>query len=113
MTHEIFASAQRSTGDLAGVFEYDGETGYFYLYETKGPGGSKVLDSIHVVSGPLELANEDVFVMWDASQEKVALFVRKVMWAVFDCTSGEKFGGRYKSDGRPIIPAELTFIQRR
>lgn len=27
---EMFDSSTRSKGDLAGVFEYDGETGYFY-----------------------------------------------------------------------------------
>lgn len=25
----------RATGNLAGMFEYDGETGYFYIYETQ------------------------------------------------------------------------------
>ncbi len=34
-TEEIFDSCVREKGDLAGVFEYDGEAGYFYLYETK------------------------------------------------------------------------------
>ena len=29
--HEMFVSAIRSSGDLAGIFEYDGETGWFYL----------------------------------------------------------------------------------
>jgi hypothetical protein len=41
--NEMFESASRANGDLAGVFEYDGETGYFYLYETKETRGKKWL----------------------------------------------------------------------
>lgn len=48
-TEEMFVESVGRSGDLAGVFEYDGETGYFYLYRI-GDGGSKVLDSIHVLS---------------------------------------------------------------
>jgi hypothetical protein len=43
MQKEIFVSSVRSTGDLAGVFEYDGETGYFYLYRAKGASGKKIM----------------------------------------------------------------------
>jgi hypothetical protein len=93
MQKEIFASSVRSTGDLAGVFEYDGETGYFYLYRTKGGGGTKIIDALHIISGPVDFARDDVSIQWDDSETKVALFVNKTMWAVFDCTLSQKFGG--------------------
>jgi hypothetical protein len=43
MTDEMFDSSIRSAGDLAGVFEYDGETGYFYLYDSVGSSNQRVL----------------------------------------------------------------------
>jgi hypothetical protein len=32
--NEILKNTTRSAGDLAGVFEFDGDTSYFYLYNT-------------------------------------------------------------------------------
>ncbi|WP_286203065.1 hypothetical protein [Rhizobium lusitanum] len=32
---QLFESAVRSSGDLAGVFEFDGDVGYFYLCATE------------------------------------------------------------------------------
>jgi hypothetical protein len=72
MQKEIFVSSARLTGDLAGVFEYDGETGHFYLYRTKGAGGTKIIGSLHIISGPLEIARDDISIHWDDSETKVA-----------------------------------------
>ena len=48
---EIFESSVRSAGDLAGVFEFDGDTSYFYLYRVDASEGNKVLDAIKVSVG--------------------------------------------------------------
>jgi hypothetical protein len=48
---EILKNATRSAGDLAGVFEFDEDTSYFYLYNTSGDAGQKVLGAIHIMSG--------------------------------------------------------------
>jgi len=111
MQKEIFVSSARSTGDLAGVFEYDREAGYFYLYRTKGVGGTKIINSLHILSGPLDFARGDISIQWDDSETKVALFLNKVIWAVFDCTLGQKFGGDYRVDERPTIPESVTFVK--
>jgi hypothetical protein len=111
MQKEIFVSSVRLKGDLAGIFEYDGETGYFYLYRTKDGGGTKIMDSLHIVSGPLDFEYDDVLIQWDDSETKVALFVNKLMWAVFDCALGQKFGGDYNVGGKPAIPASITFVK--
>ena len=111
MREEIFTSLVRARGDLAGVFEYDGETGYFYLYRTESPDGTKVVDSLHVISGEIELTSNDVMILWDRSQTKVALFLRDVMWGVFDCVSGQKFGGDYAPGKTPRLPPNLTFLK--
>jgi hypothetical protein len=105
----IFSSLLRSGGDFAGVFEYDGETGYFYLYRTNSPDGAKIVDAIPVVSGVVDLAQSDVTIQWNRTGTKVALFLRNVMWAVFDCVSGDKFGGDYGTGKTPRIPASFTF----
>jgi len=104
MTPELFESAVRGKGDLAGVFEYDGEAAYFYLYDASGNDAQKVIDSIHVFSGPTDLEDADVEVRWDDAGRRVGLFLRGVQWAVFNSASGAKFGGSYDPGARPEIP---------
>jgi hypothetical protein len=110
MPQEIFADGVRSAGDLAGVFEYDGETGYFYLYRTNAVAGAKIADALPVVSGPIDFMADDISIRWDRSEMKVALFINSVMWAAFDCSSGQKLGGNYTTNGKPRIPADFTFV---
>jgi hypothetical protein len=105
MSRELFDQAVRRAGDLAGVFEYDGETGYFYLYDT----GNKILDAIHILTGDSEMSAEDVEVRWDDNEFRVALFLRGTQWAVFNVSSGEKHGGNYRPDAKPQIPAVDIF----
>ncbi len=105
-TQDIFDSSVRSAGDLAGVFEYDGETGYFYLYKTTGNEGEKVLDSIHVVSGEADFSESDLSIRWDHEEQRVGLFIRDVLWAVFDVTRPAKYGGNYRRGSRPSLPPE-------
>ena len=108
---EMFDSALRSAGDRAGVFEYDGETGYFYLYATDEGAGKKVLDSICVLSAEPDFVEEDVSVRWDLDEQKVGLFIRNVLWAAFDCGLRSKYGGRYDPRVGPSLPpgAETGF----
>jgi hypothetical protein len=84
---EMLKTATRSLGDLAGVFEFDGETGYFYLYRTQGS-GSKIVDTIHIVSGRPRFEAADVVVKWNSSEEKVGLLIKGGLWAIcaFDGT---------------------------
>jgi hypothetical protein len=111
MENEILANLVRSTGDLAGVFEYDGETGYFYLYQTKGIAGAKIIDAIHIVSGHIDFARNEVSICWDHSETKVALYIRNTIWAVFDCINGQKLGGDYGVSERPTIPESMRFVK--
>ena len=110
-SNEIFADSVRSTGDLAGVFEYDGEAGYFYLCQVKDAGRVKIIDALQIVSGAINFAFEDISILWDHSDTKVALFIKKVMWAIFDSKSGQKFGGGYRANGSPNIPPSIAFIK--
>lgn len=50
MTHQdVFDSSIRSKGDMAGVFEYDGDSGYFYLFNTKNVQDHQVVGAIRVL----------------------------------------------------------------
>lgn len=108
MSTDLFDSSARSRGDLAGVFEYDGETGYFYLYEVTGGAGKKVLDAIRVVSGQADFEESDLSVRWNASEDKVGLFIHGALWAMFDARLRQKHGGGYKVGGTPSLPPELA-----
>lgn len=105
-TNEIFDSCARSAGDFAGVFEYDGETGYFYLYETSGDEGQKVRDSIHILSGALNFGEADISIRWDREEQKVGWFIKGVLWAVFDAQHHTKYGGSYQPGAKPSLPSE-------
>lgn len=107
MSAEIFESLVRSAGDLAGVFEFDGETGFFYLYEVAKDSGEKIIDSIHILSHEPDFAQKDVVIRWDSSELKVGLFIRDTLWAVFDTVRGYKYGGAYGTDRMPSLSATL------
>ena len=101
---EIFESAIRSAGDIAGVFEFDGEISYFYLYSTGANKGEKVLDSILITTDVPDFKESDVAIKWDAEENKVGLVINGSLWAVFDLDRSKKFGGGYKHGVLPDIP---------
>lgn len=106
MSTEIFDSSVRSKGDLAGVFEHDGETGYFYLCRARGDAVEAIIDRIHVVSGEPDFGETDVSVRWDRREEKVGLFIRGALWAVFDPANRKTYGGATTNGATPAIASE-------
>jgi len=108
MSSDIFDSCVRTAGDLAGVFEYDGETGYFYLYDVNDNATRKILDTIHVLFGKPDFNDTDVSIRWDSTEEKVGLVIHGALWAVFDTGQKRKHGARYKVGTRPSLPSEAT-----
>lgn len=105
---EIFDSLVRSAGDRAGVFECDGETAYFYLYDMEQEEGGRVLAAIQVLSGVPDFEADDVTIRWDATDSKVGLLIRGRVWAVFDLDNDRSYGGGYAVDGVPTIPDEIS-----
>ena len=99
---EMFVSAVRSSGDMAGVFEYVDETGSFYLYDKTRTGGQRVMAAIHILSGNPDFSESDVEVRCTQREEVVGLFIRDRLWAVF--SGREAHGGKYRIGGRPEIP---------
>ena len=108
MTDEVFESAVRTTGDVAGVFEYDGDTGYFYLYSCSAKGSEHILHTIHVVTGDVDFVQSDVKVQWDPTETLVGLFVRKALWAVFDTKKRSKAGGGYQKGAVPSFEVQAV-----
>lgn len=104
---EMFGSLARSTGDLAGVFEYDGETGYFYLYKCKDETGQKVAGEIHIVSGMADFQQTDIAICWDEDEKRVGLFICGQVCAVFDVDRGAKYGGEYRRGLQTLVPPEI------
>jgi hypothetical protein len=106
--NEMWESAVRSARDMAGVFEFDGDTGYFYLYRTSEEDGQKIKGSIHVVSGVPDFGQGDIGIRWTANEDAVGLFIRSELWAAFDSKTGAKFGGDYRPGSLPVIPSEVS-----
>jgi hypothetical protein len=107
--NHLVESAIRERGDLAGAFEYDGQTGYFYLYDVREEENRKVLAFIRVISGNTDLADLEVSIRWDDRQERVGLFLRGVQWAAFVAPSGAKHGGNCGAHASADIPALQKF----
>lgn len=112
MAKDLLESATRAKGDLAGVFEYDGETGYFYLYDVRDDDHPRILESIYIVNGECDLDASDVSVEWDEEQKRVALFLRGRQWAVFNLKTREAHGGGYKAGAIPDIPVGDRFAMK-
>jgi hypothetical protein len=112
MQVEIFESCVRSTGDLAGVFEHDGTTGYFYLCEMGE--NQKILGHLRVLVDEPNFLQTDVAVTWDVEEQLVGLFIRDELWAVFDAKARVPYGGDYKAGTSAMLPREMTarFVAR-
>jgi len=108
MAGDILKDATRSKGDCAGVFEYDGDVGYFYLYETPPDRDSKVTGAIHVLTGASDFDESDVEIRWNADETVVGLLIRQRLWAAFDSTSERAHGGDYRPNVDPILPVTIA-----
>jgi hypothetical protein len=103
---EIFESAVRTNGDLAGVFEFEGKISYFYLMQTSNADSQKIIGAIRICADHPDFEAKDVLVKWDEEEEYVGLMIRGELWAAFD-GHGAKFGGDYKRGGTANISKEV------
>ena len=107
---DIFDSAIRRKGDLAGVFEYDdtdgppNATAYFYLYEVHGEVVGRVIGAIHIRSGAWAITEADIAVQWDKDEKRVGLFIFGTLSAAFDGATGASYRGAYGKDFNVEIP---------
>ncbi len=103
----MFAGELRSAGDLAGVFEYTDDTGYYYLYRQSDE-GNRILGANHILSVPPDFAESDLEIRWNQGEDKVGLLIRGVLWAVFAGLDATSWGGDYVAGGTPQIPPEIA-----
>lgn len=107
-SEEIFESLVRPDGKLAGVYEQDSDSGYFYLYDLQKPDGQKVVGAIQLHSGTPIIASDDVSIEWDRTGTVIGLFVKGVLWAAFS-ESGDKWqAGFIGDDHLREVPEWLT-----
>lgn len=106
MTSDIFVTATRRDGRMAGVYEYDEDTGYFYLCEVVG-GQPRVVDAIHIVSAPSNLDEESIEVRWSGDERCLALLIHGEPWAAYCPAERGKYGGNYTPDGIADLPATV------
>lgn len=91
--NDMFLSSIRSTGDLAGMFEFDGDTAYFYLYVPRAEPKNRILNAVHIWTGHTDLTINDIAIGWDLDERRVGLFIRNQLWATFD--GDRAVGGGY------------------
>lgn len=106
--NDTWLALPRAAGDRAGVFEHDGRVGYFYLYDSNGAPGRKVLGAVRVIGADPALRNGDVGLLWSGDERFVGVMIRGRLCAAFDCGTGEVFGGVCQPDGSPSkIPEQV------
>lgn len=108
LQNQLLRSAARSSGDLAGVFEHDGEAAYFYLYEPLAEKGRAVVGALPILAGGDAVDDAAVKVRWDAAETVVGLFIGPELWAAFDGSSGAGYAGDYAAGVLPFLPARLS-----
>jgi hypothetical protein len=101
---EMFDSAVRSAGDMAGVFECDGETNFFYLYQIFSKGESTILGAVSVSFGTPISKLSDIKIIWSDDENIVGLKVYDEVCAAFDCDSAKLlFGGMQNQDKSKLL----------
>ncbi len=90
---------------MAGVFEADDETSYFYLYKFGNEPNKRIVSAIRIFSGNPDFTEADVDIRWFDDENKVGLLIRQELWAYFDIVSGGQQVGLYPS--KPLLwPAQ-------
>jgi hypothetical protein len=107
MADEMFQSSVHPHGSVAAVFEYDGETGYFYLLDLSKSEDKQITAAIHIKSSDPDFSESDVRIQWNKSKNIVGLYLHGCLWAAFDLQAN-KYGGNYRPRSRPVIPADVA-----
>jgi hypothetical protein len=90
MDNEIFITSIRSRGDFSGVFEYDGETSYFYLYSLDSSDGEKIVGAIGLSREITRDSEADLSVRWNKQETKVGVFLGDNLLALFNLGSVQR-----------------------
>jgi hypothetical protein len=85
---EVWIASDSATSSYSGVFEDDGETGYFYAYD-RGNSKKPILDAVHIydVDGIVERdrgIDSEAEVFWSTDGLKAGLLINDYLHAVID-----------------------------
>jgi len=84
---ETFYPSDSPTSSFSGVFEDDGQTGYFYAYDRAAPEDARILDAclIYTVTNVVDRSrSSEVEVIWTDDGLKAALLINDYAHAVID-----------------------------
>lgn len=84
---ETFYASDSPTSSFSGVFEDDGETGYFYAYDRAAPDDARILDACHIYNVANVVDSDrasEVEVIWTDDGLKAALLINDYAHAVID-----------------------------
>lgn len=82
-----FYARDSTTSSFIGVFEDDGQTGYFYAYDRMAPEHARILDACHIynVADLVDRTrSSEVEIIWTRDGLKAALLINSVAHAVLD-----------------------------
>lgn len=82
-----FYATDSPVSSFSGIFEDDGETGYFYAYDRAAPGHARILDACHIYNVASVLERDrpsEVEIIWTADGMKAALLLNGRAHAVAD-----------------------------
>jgi hypothetical protein len=84
---ETFFASDSPTSSFSGVFEDNGQTGYFYAYDRAAPRDARILDACHIYN-VANVVDRDrpsrVEVIWTNDGMKAALLINDAAHAVVD-----------------------------
>ncbi len=83
-------------GTSLASLNYDGEEGYFFLFDLTKEKGKQCSGAISLNSASADLRVADISIKWNRSEEVVGLYVGGDLWAAFD-QQGRKFTGNYST----------------
>jgi len=109
MSNEIFKSSSRSAGDLAGVFEADDVTAYFYLYAMRPGATPKVLGALNITRFVSGAPEKSISINWDKDQGKCGVFINDNLIALYDVGLLAESDGKVGKYIDKEIPATCVF----
>ena len=102
----VFVTSDVRNG-TAGIFEFDGSAGYFYLYRQgdDGADGGSIEGAIRICGAPPPFAEEELEIRFNPVGDGVGLVVRGELWAVF--YRGKMYGRVYRDGAHSAVPEWL------
>ena len=105
ITDSRFMVDEEGPAGVFGLFEDDGTTGWFYLYE---PGGREIFDDLWIYNYPdrLGVSEHDVDVIWSENNDKCAVVIWGKIRGIYDLVGGKKLAAPLNSRTEPGIVDE-------